>query len=287
MSGRHAVLTIVQDEPIFFPLWYRYYNRYYAARDIYILYHPLPLETMTPSWLAETVGTDANVIRVHQDTSFNHTWLRQQVEKFAAFLFGSYDTVLFTEVDEIVAVHPYKITYHDLDLRRSADRWWSNPDCKTQPAVRCTGHEVVHNYESEDDLDVDRLADGVLRYRSVWYPSVLYSKALLWRTAPAWHNGFHQAVALWDGGSPLSTDWPMDPNLLLLHLHKLDYRIARARLARTASRNWSTADMKGRVGIQNRLRSEDELREWWFRSIDDPSREAPLVPMPDDVKDII
>src|SRR5215218_5536227 len=38
-SQRSAVLTIVRDERIFFPIWLRYYSRFFAPEDIYVLDH--------------------------------------------------------------------------------------------------------------------------------------------------------------------------------------------------------------------------------------------------------
>ena len=34
---RRAVVTIVHNEPVFLPLWLRYYSRFFAAEDIYVL----------------------------------------------------------------------------------------------------------------------------------------------------------------------------------------------------------------------------------------------------------
>ena len=34
---RKAVQTIVHNEPVFFPIWLRYYSRYFASEDIYVL----------------------------------------------------------------------------------------------------------------------------------------------------------------------------------------------------------------------------------------------------------
>ena len=36
-SRRRAVLTIVHNEPVFLPIWLRFYSRFFAADDIYVL----------------------------------------------------------------------------------------------------------------------------------------------------------------------------------------------------------------------------------------------------------
>jgi hypothetical protein len=281
---RHAIFTIVQDEPFFFPLWYNYYSRHYKSRHIYVLYHPLPEEIEQPSWLRVPVYSDTNIVQVFRDKSFDHTWLREQAEKFAAFLLGSYATVTFAEADEIIALDPARA--RETSLTSWLDTWWWHD----QSAACCTGYEVVHRFGIEPDIDAEesrRSRSRILRDRGWWYPSEIYSKVLTWRVPPCWANGFHQAYVRCNDGRPIPLDMPREPELLLLHLHKVDYRTAVARLKRTVARDWNEADTRGRVGIQNRFLDEDQLKEWWYRSIDDPSALADLVPMPAAIRDII
>jgi len=130
---RHAIFTIMQNEPLFLPLWYRYYSQHFNPRDMFVLYHPLPDEE--PNEIERTapaVAAFANLIRVYRDESFNHIWLREQVENFAGFLVGSYDTVTFTEADEIIAVDPTK------NNDRSLIQWLNHWYCRDQIAARCT-----------------------------------------------------------------------------------------------------------------------------------------------------
>jgi hypothetical protein len=115
----------------------------------------------------------------------------------------------------------------------------------------------------------------------------VYSKTLTWRVPPCWGNGFHQAYIRGNDGRRTPLHLPREPELMLLHLHKVDYRTAVARLKRTVARDWNAADTRGRVGIQNRFLDEDQLKEWWYRSIDDPAARADLVPMPAAVRGII
>jgi hypothetical protein len=291
---RHAVFTIVQDEPVFFPLWYRYYSRHYKPQNIYVLYHPLFEEESggEPTWLKVPLFNDPNtrtfrdmnIVRVFREKSFDHTWLRAQVEQFAAFLLGSHDTVTFTEVDEILALDPYRV--NDGSLMRWLAIW-----CRQRrPAVRATGYEVVHQFDDEPDLDLDEIqykAGRVLRDRGWWYPSEIYSKTLIWTAPPQWDNGFHEAFIPDGAGAVMPLVLGREPELLLLHLHKVDYCVAAARLRRTAARDWNKPDTRDRVGIQNRFTSEAQLKNWWYKSIDHPAANAPLVQIPDDIRSII
>lgn len=84
-----AVFTIVQNEPVFLPLWLRYYGRYFEPCDIYVLDHD--------SIDRSTEGVDAryNLLGVHRDESFDHEWLKNTVAAFQTFLLHSYENVLF------------------------------------------------------------------------------------------------------------------------------------------------------------------------------------------------
>lgn len=285
---RHAIFTIVQDEPFFFPLWCKYYREHYASQNIYVLYHSLPgEESGDPSWLrTPMVLTSTSLVRVFRDTSFDHTWLREQVERFATFLLGSYDTVTFTEVDEIITPNP------GMGKGRILTQWLDDWCLQEQPAVRCTGYEVVHRFNQEPGVDrfTAVMPTGrILENRGWWYPSSIYSKTLTWRVPPHWGNGFHQAYTYFADatGRYATLDLPKEPELLLLHLHKVDYQVALARLRRTAARNWHDADTQGQIGIQNRFKDEQQLGAWWYKNIDNPSVDAPLVSIPAAVRDVI
>jgi hypothetical protein len=251
-----------------------------------VLYHPLPTEgNAWPEWLG-AVPAAGNLTCIFNDKSFDHTWLREQVEKFAAFLLGSYDTVTFAEVDEIIALDPGKV--QDTSLLLWLDGWAK----RQQPAARCTGYEVVHRFGEEPNLDIDGVLHGgepLLAHRRWWCPSVLYSKTLTWRLPPHWNRGFHDGFTVGPTGDYHRLDLPREPELLLLHLHKVDYLVGVARWRNTRDRDWNRADLKDpQAGIQNRFAGEDQLREWWYINVDDwKLGAAPLVRMPDRIRGII
>jgi hypothetical protein len=149
--ARHAAFTIVQDDPVNLKIWARYYRGEYAAGDCYVLHHPLVGESPfgAAGWVVELHNEfDFEIVPVFREESFNHTWLRETVQHFQRFLLQSYATVLFTEVDEIVAPDP---TATDLTLHEFVEAFADSAD----PNVRCTGHEVVHDYACEPPIDHD------------------------------------------------------------------------------------------------------------------------------------
>src|SRR4051794_15749244 len=126
-AGRsRAAFTIVQDEPVFLPLWLSHYGRFFEPKDLYVLDHG------TTDGSTSGLAGVCTVISVHRETSFDHAWLRSTVERFQSFLLQSYETVLFAEADELIVTDPDR---HDgLDDYIEALR---------EPAACCTGFNVV------------------------------------------------------------------------------------------------------------------------------------------------
>jgi hypothetical protein len=194
----------------------------------------------------------ANVVPIHRDTSFDHEWLLETVQRFQAFLLSSYDTVLFAEADEFVlcdpAVHPSLRAYLD---------------ALEAPAACCTGFNVVQ-YPDEAPL---RPGAGVLAQRRWWHRSDAYSKRVVARAPLAWTRGFHEEWRY--------RDIAPDPGLLMVHLHRADYARCLQRHRATAARRWSPADVDSGQGFQNRIADEDEFRHWFYEvDVGAPAREA-------------
>ena len=244
---RRAAFTIVQNEPVFLPFWLDYYGRYFDAADLYVLDHD------STDGSTDGLGTRCNVVRVHRDLSFDHAWLNGTVTAFHAFLLHSYEHVLFAEADEFVVADPALFRGLDDYIDRSLDR-----------VVRCTGYEVVHYPDEEPALHFDQ---PVLAQRRYWHPSRLYCKSLLTAVPVSWSVGFHE-----------SHDFPNlrpDPNLFLIHLHRVDYAMCAARHRQTAARNWNPSDVREGRGLQNRLVEEDDaFKTWFFQGADNGAREC-------------
>ncbi|MCU1463361.1 MAG: hypothetical protein JWO37_3436 [Acidimicrobiales bacterium] len=248
-GGRgRAVFTIVQNEPIFLPLWLRYYGRHFNADDIYVLDHD------TTDGSTSDLGSRCHVVPVHRSKSFDHWWQRATVSSFQQFLLRSYDTVLFADSDEFVLADPE--VHRDLG---------SYIDVMDGPVARCSGFNVVH-WPDEAPLSDDR---PVLGQRGRWHPSVQYSKPALARVPVKWSLGFHD-----------SPDWsslPPDPHLLLVHLHRVDYERALARHRSAASRDWNESDLQSSLGRQNRIVDDDEFHDWFFHG-DDLEGDPVVIP---------
>ncbi len=245
MKRNRAVFTVCQNEPLFLPVWLNYYTRHFAPEDVYVLDHDSTDGSVAKAWRR----FNPSVVQVHRGESFNHAWLRDTVQAFQRFLLQSYENVLFAEVDEIVV-----------------------PDLRAYPAglsqyvqmshlfsvVRCVGFDVVHQ-SKEPPLDWDL---PIMAQRSFMWSSALYSKPLLAKIPLAWGPGFHTLEV----GSP-----PSDPDLMLIHLHRVDYDACLARHRSAADRTWSKEDLKQGLGYQNRITETAEF-DRWFRTYGEGER---------------
>ncbi|CAF3325164.1 unnamed protein product [Rotaria sp. Silwood1] len=96
-----AVFTICRNEPGYLPIWLKYYRRYFADEDIYILDND--------SNDGSTSNLPVNVIRVHSEKYFDHYWLVETIQnKLRDLLKSGYKYVLFAEIDEIIIPDPAK-----------------------------------------------------------------------------------------------------------------------------------------------------------------------------------
>lgn len=243
-----AVFTITQNEPVMLPLWLDYYGRSFDPADLYVIDHG------TTDGSTEALAGRCRLIPVHRAASFDHRWLRSTVEAFQRFLLQSYETVLFTEVDERVVADPRR--YSGLD---------SYINSLERPAARCVGFNVIH-HPDEPPLQFDQ---PLLAQRRYWHASLGYSKRLLSRIPLRWSVGFHEEYD--------APDDPPDTALMLVHLHRIDYHRCLAHHRSTAARNWSEEDIARGDGAQNRIDGLDEF-ERWFREGPDLASPRELIP---------
>jgi hypothetical protein len=229
-----AVFTIVREEPVFLPIWLRYYSCHFSAEDIYVLHHTVPggPEDRCCDGLACNVEQRPNAL-------FDPVWLGRVVSEKQTELLSRYRAVLFAEVDEIVL--PTEGTLRDTVEEFAQQDGGADG---AAAAVACTGWEVCerlqprsartpglrpdrafcgasrqqlhHEFGREPPIDLSR---PLLAQRGRWHRNTLYDKALLARAPLTYSLGFHtceEPAARREG-------------LLLLHLHKYDFQAYIAR----------------------------------------------------------
>ena len=228
---RSALVTMVHNEPVFLPIWLRYYARFFDARDIYVL---------------DNDSTDGSTdrdgfVRVPAPHDrVDHEWMVRRIEQLQHELLGRYDVVVVTDVDEIVAPHPAWGTLGDY-LGGFAEPW-----------VNCRGYEIVHLPDREAPLALER---PVLDQRGYWFASGFYNKPAIATVPMTWEPGFHGRA---DG------DVALDPDLYLIHLHRADYRLCLDRHRLRQARAWNPGDLGERWAAHNRITAEEEFDRWFF-----------------------
>lgn len=228
---KRAVLTMVQNESVFLPIWLHYYSQFFSAEDIYVLDHESNDGSIPNSGLV-------HIPVVHPVVDWG--WHRDTLQKQQHVLIQRYELVLCTDVDEIVAPDPSRGTLADYMDRFNAD------------FVNCRGYEVIHMKDVEAPLDPAR---KILEQRFHWFFNPAYSKPLLARVPMCWHGGLHSRV---DGATQ------HDPSLYLLHLHRMDYGICLFRHRQRLSRSWNARDWNEGWGYQNRIVDPDAFASWFY-----------------------
>lgn len=244
---RRAVLTMVHNEPVFLPIWLGYYSRFFAADDIYVL---------------DNDATDGSTeregfVRIPvSHGSVDHIWMVRTIEHHQHELLDRYDAVLVTDVDEIVAPRPGYGTLADYIDRLDEE------------FVNCLGYELIHLVDREPPFDPSR---PVLDQRGHWFPNRVYNKPALAMSPTRWMLGFH---AREDRRTEL------DPDLCMIHLHRMDYEICLARHRYRRRRRWNERDLAENWARHNLIVDEAEFARWFYEDAAIDDLELIVQPIP-------
>jgi Glycosyl transferase family 2 len=248
--NRRAVVTMVHNEAAFLPVWLGYYSRFFAPQDIYVL---------------DNDSTDGSTERdgfvripVAHD-SVDHEWMVSTIAGHQRELLERYEVVVVTDVDEIVAPLPECGTLGEY-LDRFDEEW-----------VNCLGYEIVHLRDIEPPYDPAR---PILDQRGWWFANGAYDKPAIATVEMSWRPGFHART---DGQINL------DPDLRLIHLHRLDYDICRARHVRRRDRAWKAGDVDAGWAAYNRITETRRFDDWFYgeSGFEDEGIEMRLEPIPE------
>ena len=152
---RRAVQTMVHNEPVFLPIWLRYYSRFFAPRT----------STFSTTNRPTARRPEAGFVRIpvaHE--TVDHTWMVRTLEAHQHELLERYDMVLTTDVDEIVVPNPEWGTLGEY-LDRFDEEW-----------VNCLGYEILHLKDRERPIRPDR---PMLEQRGYWFANAAYDKPAL------------------------------------------------------------------------------------------------------------
>ena len=231
-TRRRAVITMVYNEAVFLPIWLRYYSRFFAPEDIYVL------DNETDDGSTDIGGLVTE--RVERGR-VDHRWMKETIERKQHLLFEQgYEIVLVTDVDELVVPDP---SLGDLG---------DYMDTMIEDYVSCLGYEVVHFPNREPPLDPKR---PIGAQRSFWTENAFYNKSALATTPSTWEPGFHRRE---DG------HFRFDPDLYMVHLHRADYEVCLARHQLRSRRPWGAEDDKADMAAHNRITEKGRFDRWFF-----------------------
>jgi Glycosyl transferase family 2 len=229
-GGSRAVITIVHNEPVFLPIWLGWYSRFFASEDIYVL---------------DNDSTDGSTDRggfvripVAND-EVDHRWMARTIEGLQHELLDRYDVVVVADVDEIITPVPEWGT-----LGEYLDRF-------DEESVNCLGYEILHDPANEPPLSFDR---PILDQRGTWFFNDGYDKAAVATEPMTWKPGFHGRA---DG------HFNLDPDLRLIHLHRMDFGICRERHLTRRRRAWADEDERSGWATHNRITEDQEFERWF------------------------
>jgi Glycosyl transferase family 2 len=228
---RRAVLTMVHNEPVFLPIWLGYYSRSFGPDDIYVI---------------DNDSTDGSTdrggfVRIPAShDSVDHTWMVRTIEEHQRSLLERYDVVLVTDVDEVVTPTPEWGT-----LGEYIDQF-------DEEFVNCVGYEIIHLIDREEPYDPNR---PILDQRGYWFANDAYDKPALASVPMRWKPGFHKR-------EDEAFNW--DPDLRLIHLHRIDFDICRERHRLRRDRAWNEHDVGEGWAQYNRIVEGGEFERWFY-----------------------
>jgi hypothetical protein len=252
-SRRRAVITMVHNEPLFLPIWLRYYSRFFAPEDIYVL------DNDSTDGSADREGFVR--IPVSHDR-VDHTWMVRTIESLQHELLDRYDVVLVTDVDEIVTPTPELGA-----LGEYIDRF-------EEDYVKCVGYEILHLIDREAPYDPSL---PILDQRGYWFANSAYDKPALGSVPMTWEPGFHK---LEGEGYLDGSHW--DPDLRLIHLHRMDFELCRERHGVRRNRAWNRLDLDREWASYNRTTEEGMFERWFYEDsgFEDEGVHIVLEPIP-------
>ncbi len=231
-----AIFVMVKNEDVFLPIWLKYYSRYIDGNDIYVFDH----QSTDGSVQKCLKNFTFNVIRLDYPLSFDHIWFKFVAVTVQKKLIDHYEYAIFTDVDEIILP--------DINKYRGLDDYIQKLD---KNYARCIGYELIHLPDKEKPYNTSK---SVLSQRRFWYYTPWYNKTLISNQPLNWELGFHVVQNL---------ELNYDNDLMLMHLHKLDFDLCWKTSFERARLKWPLEDIVNNRGWQNRFTDIDKFRDYY------------------------
>ena len=232
-----AIFTMTKDEKVFFPIWLKYYSRFFKKQNIYVLDNETSDGSLKNGYLSanfpqkrlsisELNKSKFITIPVINSYVFDEKWRVNKVTQFRNHLYKlKYSIVIFVDTDEILIPDPlyYKdLTEYLLKFLQKNDTF-----------ITTFGHEI-HSFKTDKKIDLKK---SIFSQRKIWHKNYGYNKPLIAKNGVnlKWVIGFHDTH---------DNKYNIDKHLILLHLHKIDYQYSKKRHKKFSKLKWNPKQNK-------------------------------------------
>lgn len=217
-----AVLTMAYNEPVYLPIWARYYGQIVGAQNLFIIDHGSTDDCMSQ------LPRAANIIRVPRSDAFDEAPRAACVSSLQRALLQYYDAVIYGDCDELIVPDPE--IYNSLHDAVSASPLLTAP----------IGLHLFHATDREGDLDYNR---PILEQRRYCAFTQAMCKPIITKSCVEWSMGFHSA-----NSRPYYSK-----DIYLFHLKAMDVKGSLLRHAQNQNNNWSEDSIIRNIGAHHRF----------------------------------
>ncbi len=235
-----AIFTIVRDEHYYLPKWYKYYSQFLPDQDLHVINHA-PASNKERDTCCDFIQNKCTLY-VETEEFFSSRWIRDTVEKYQKMLLEKYEAVIFTDVDEIICIHP------DSNLAGLGDFMTAFIKDKKHTNWRVTAYSVIHLPDrGEKEFDFSKT---IFDQRMYWFRDQTYDKPLISKIPLKYVLGHHTAANM---------NKALHKHLFMIHLHQFDLPWYLARHLRWAKDYTPSAEDK-RNTFNSHYREKDQSK---------------------------
>ena len=240
-----AIICPIKDENTYIHKFFEYYKQHLDSKDIYILDFGSSKE-----YIKDVINPNANIIHSNVDI-LDALGVFNEIQNYMVLLKSEgYDFVIPLDVDEI-------LYYHD----EGGLKGFLQSLTKEDNIITCTGYEVIHVPTLQEDLKLDEPWFPQIKY---WYANqTYYGKTLISRNQLHWGLGFHKYKV----NDIVASDPYTNNRLFLIHMHRINFKIAIERHQKWSAMPWSEDTIKNGFNYHYRITERQKIVDWYFEPI--------------------
>lgn len=236
---RIAALTSVRNADRFIGRWIKHYGAAFGLENLYVIFDGMDQKLPDPKSGPSDWGVNVlNFEHVPSNRVKGDKMRAARASDVARDLFGSYDMVIGTDVDEFLVLDPQN--------PKNLAQYLSALSIKSN--LSALGVDVARNTALEEPLDWDAPFLGQRRFGML---SDRYTKASILTQPVRWGSGFHRVKR---------QGFTIDPNLFLFHFGSVDTAEVETRLEdkERIAAGW-TSHQKRRGSVSKEITSATAL----------------------------